>query len=136
MPLEVFHEVFQFVLRIAVEKQLVRGQTVGVDSTTLEANAAMKSILRRDTCEDWRGYVTRLMREEGAIGPDEEPSAEDVRRYEEDLYRYLETSHPGVLTSIAEKKALDDEVRGGLEAALKEFGKQFTAGRPAAGAAA
>ena len=67
LPEEVFDEVFQFVLRIAAEKKLLSGKTVGVDSTTLEANAAMKSIVRRDTGEDWKEYVTRLMREEGAI---------------------------------------------------------------------
>lgn len=82
LPPEVFEEVFQFVLRIAVEKKLVSGQTVGVDSTTLEANAAMKSILRRDTCEDWKQYVTRLMREQGAISPEEEPSDEEIRRFD------------------------------------------------------
>ena len=43
---------------------------MGVDSTTLEANAAMKSIVRRDTGEDWKQYVTRLMREDGTIEPD------------------------------------------------------------------
>ena len=42
LPQEVFDEVFQFVLRIAVDKKLLSGKTVGVDSTTLEANAAMK----------------------------------------------------------------------------------------------
>src|SRR4051812_5111955 len=63
LPQEVFSEVFQFVLRIAAAKKLIDGKTVGVDSTTLEANAAMKSIVRRDTDEDWNGYVTRLMRE-------------------------------------------------------------------------
>ena len=45
LPPEVFQEVFQFVLSIAAEKQLIHGKTVGVDSTTLEANAAMKSIV-------------------------------------------------------------------------------------------
>ena len=45
------------------------GKTVGVDSTTLEANAAMKSIVRRDTGEDWKAYVTRLMREDGRDRP-------------------------------------------------------------------
>src|SRR5208282_4046601 len=64
LPPEVFTEMFQFVLQIAVVKDLVAGKTVGVDSTTLEANAAMKSIMRRDTGEDWKQYVTRLMREE------------------------------------------------------------------------
>jgi len=51
---------------------------------------------------------------------------EQVRRYEEDLYRFLETRHPDVLTGIAEKKILDDELKPKLEAGLAEFAKQFT----------
>lgn len=82
LPEEVFDEVFQFVLRIAAEKKLLSGKTVGVDSTLLEANAAMKSIVRRDTGEDWKQFVTRLMREEGAIEPDHEPSDEEIRRFD------------------------------------------------------
>src|SRR5262249_55672085 len=82
LPEEVFAEVFEFVLAIAHEKKLLSGKAVGVDSTTLEANAAMRSIVRRDTGEDWKEYVTRLMREEGAIGPGEEPTAEEVRRFD------------------------------------------------------
>ena len=82
LPVEVFDEVFQFVLAIAAEKQLLSGKTVGVDSTLLEANAAMKSIVRRDTGEDWKEYVTRLMHEEGVIEADHEPSDEEIRRYD------------------------------------------------------
>ena len=82
LPQEVFQEVFQFVLRIAAGKKLLSGKTVAVDSTTLEANAAMKSIVRRDSGEDWKQYVTRLMREDGTIKPDEEPSNEQIRRYD------------------------------------------------------
>src|SRR6476619_1608582 len=52
---------------------------------------------------------------------------ENVRRYEEELYRFLETSQPGVLTGIAERKTLDDEIKGQLNGALEEFGKQFAA---------
>jgi hypothetical protein len=55
---------------------------VGVDSTTLEANAAMKSIVRRDSGEDWRQYVTRLMREDGTLESDETPSDDELRRYD------------------------------------------------------
>ncbi|OFW01417.1 MAG: F0F1 ATP synthase subunit alpha [Acidobacteria bacterium RIFCSPLOWO2_02_FULL_68_18] len=51
---------------------------------------------------------------------------EQVRRYEEDLYRFLETRHAGVLAGIAEKKILDDQLRGALDAALAEFGRQFS----------
>ena len=83
LPAEVFDEVFQFVLGIAADKKLLSGQTVGVDSTLLEANAAMKSIVRRDTGEDWKAYVTRLMREEGAIEPEHEPTDEEVRRFDQ-----------------------------------------------------
>lgn len=82
LPQEVFEEVFRFVLGIASEHQLLDGKTVGVDSTTLEANAAMKSIVRSDTGEDWSTYVTRLMREDGTIAPDAEPTAEEIRRYD------------------------------------------------------
>jgi transposase len=82
LPQEAFEEVFQFVLKMAVAKDLVSGKTVGVDSTMLEANAAMKSIVRRDSGEDWNEYITRLMREEGVIEPTEEPSAEELRRYD------------------------------------------------------
>jgi len=82
LPEEVFTEVFEFVLSIAHAKKLLSGKTVGVDSTTLEANAAMKSIVRRDTGEDWQDYVTRLMREEGVIDATHEPTAEQVRRFD------------------------------------------------------
>lgn len=82
LPQEVFEKVFQFVLGIAEAKKLIAGKTVGVDSTTLEANAAMKSIVRRDTGEDWTEYVTRLMREEGVIGPEEKPSQAEMARFD------------------------------------------------------
>jgi F-type H+-transporting ATPase subunit alpha len=50
---------------------------------------------------------------------------ENVRAYEEELYRFLETRHAGVLSGIAEKKIIDDELKGGIEAALKDFGQHF-----------
>ena len=51
LPLEVHAAVFQWILGLAGTHKLLKGKTVGVDSTTLEANAAMKSIIRRDTGE-------------------------------------------------------------------------------------
>ncbi len=82
LPPEVFQEVFEFVLKIAADKKLLSGKTVGVDSTTLEADAAMKSIVRRDTGEDWQAYVVRLMREDGVITEDEDPSDDEIRRFD------------------------------------------------------
>jgi transposase len=82
LPIEVHEQVFVWILSLAREKKLLKGQTVAVDSTTLEANAAMKSIVRRETGEDWREYVTRLMREAGEISADETPSEEALRRFD------------------------------------------------------
>jgi F-type H+-transporting ATPase subunit alpha len=60
---------------------------------------------------------------------------EDVRRYEEDLYRYLEGRHPDLLKNIAGKKILDDEIKPTLEGALNGFAQHFGAVRPAGAAA-
>lgn len=78
LPLEVHDEVFVFVLKIAAQKKLLKGKTVGVDSTTLEANAAMKSIERKDTGEDWKEYLTRLAQEGGI----DNPTDEELRRFD------------------------------------------------------
>jgi transposase len=78
LPLAVHEQVFAFVLSVAQQKKLLRGKTVAVDSTTLEANAAMKSIVRKDTGEDYKGYLKRLLAEQGV----EDPTDEDVRRFD------------------------------------------------------
>jgi transposase len=82
LPLAVHAAAFEFVLKLADEKGLLKGKTVGVDSTTLEANAAMKSIVRKDTGEDWREYVVGLMKEEGVVATDAEPTDEAIRRFD------------------------------------------------------
>ena len=79
LPLEVHTAVFQLVLQLAAEKGLLKGKTVAVDSTTLEANAAMKSIVRRDTGEDWNDYLRRLLKEQQGI---ENPTDEELRRFD------------------------------------------------------
>lgn len=82
LPLEVHQQVFTWILRLADGKKLLKGKTVGIDSTTLEADAAMKSIVRRDTGEDWKEYLTRLMQERGLIEAGEQPSDEELRRFD------------------------------------------------------
>lgn len=83
LPLTVQNEVFRFVLQAAAEHGLLRGKTVAVDATTLEANAAMKSIIRLDTGEDWKEYLKRLMQEEGLLEEDDQPTDEDLRRFDQ-----------------------------------------------------
>ena len=82
LPLEVHVAVFQRVLTLAREKNILNGQTLGVDSTTLEANAAMKSIVRKDTGENWQAYLTTLMREAGVIGPEDKPTIDEMKRFD------------------------------------------------------
>jgi transposase len=79
LSLEVHTRVFQAVLALAAEKGLIQGKTVAVDSTTLEANAAMKSIVRRDTGEDWKEYLRRLLQEQEGV---ENPTDEELRRFD------------------------------------------------------
>jgi len=76
LPLAVHEAVFARILELAATKGLLRGKTVAVDATTLEANAAMKSIVRRDTGETWRQYIRRLATEDGVVAPTDE----DARR--------------------------------------------------------
>ena len=57
---------------------------------------------------------------------------ERIRQYEEGLLNFLETRHSGVLTGIREKKALDDELKAQLTAAVEEFSKEFAARTAAA----
>lgn len=83
LPLEVHNAMFVWVLALLQQKKLLKGKTVGVDSTTLEADAAMKSIVRRDTGEDWKEYLTRLMQEQGLLAEDAEPPSDDeLRRFD------------------------------------------------------
>ena len=82
LPFAVYQEVFAWILKLAQEKKLLKGKTVAVDSTTLEADAAMKSIVRRDTGEDWNEYLARLMKEEGLVEEGKTPSDEELRKFD------------------------------------------------------
>lgn len=67
---ETHQRIFGWVLERLAEGGLIKGKTLGVDSTTLEANAAMKSIVRRDTGESYSAYLKRLAEAEGVEGAD------------------------------------------------------------------
>lgn len=60
---------------------MLKGKAVGVDSSTLEANAAMKSIVLRDAGEDWQAYVTQLMKADGVVPPNGQPTADEIRNF-------------------------------------------------------
>lgn len=79
LPMEVHSLAFELVLAAAKDQGLLKGKTVGVDATDLEANASMKSIVRRDSGDDWREYLRKLYEEEtGNSNPDDE----ELRRFD------------------------------------------------------
>src|SRR5207248_2537750 len=61
--------VFVWLLEILAEHGLLRGETIGIDATTLEANAALRSIVRRDTGEQYEEFLRRLAEESGIETP-------------------------------------------------------------------
>ncbi|MFN2428259.1 MAG: F0F1 ATP synthase subunit alpha [Candidatus Binatia bacterium] len=68
----------------------------------------------------------------GTNGYLDEFPVSDVRAYEDELFRFLDTRFGNVLAAIRDKKTLDDETKDQLKAALKEFGEQFRSSRAAA----
>jgi transposase len=72
IDLETHREVFTWVLGVLAEKGLLKGQTLGVDATTLEANAALRTIVRRDTGEGYQEFLKRLAQESGIPTPTRE----------------------------------------------------------------
>jgi transposase len=78
IDVETHEAIFDQVQLIIAKEGLLRGKTVGVDGTTLEANAAMRSIVRRDSGETYSAYVKRLAQEAGI----EDPTQNDVAGFD------------------------------------------------------
>ena len=76
IDLEAHHEVFVWVLQVLAREKLLDGKTLGIDATTLEANAALRSIVRRDTGEGYQEFLTQLAKASGI----ETPTREDLAR--------------------------------------------------------
>ena len=78
IDVETHGEVFTWVLKQLAEAGLVKGKTIGIDATTLEANAAMRSIVRRDTGKDYETFVRGLAEASGV----ETPTREELIRFD------------------------------------------------------
>jgi len=76
LPHEVHQRVFGWVLTLIAERGLVKGDRIGVDASTMEANAALRTIVRRDSGETYREMLKRMAKESGI----ETPSADDLIR--------------------------------------------------------
>jgi len=78
LPHEAHETVFGWVLKLVAERGLVKGERIGVDGSTMEANAALRTIVRRDSGENYRAMLTRMAQESGV----ETPTAEDLARFD------------------------------------------------------
>ena len=75
IDVETHKKVFSWILEMLRERGLIKGKTVGIDATTLEANAAMRSIVRRDTGESYEEFLTGLAKKSGIATPTREDLA-------------------------------------------------------------
>jgi len=80
MDVETHQSVFSWILRVLAKAGLVKGETIGIDSTTLEANAALRSIVRKDTGEGYEDYLRQLAASSGI----ETPTRADLARLDKD----------------------------------------------------
>lgn len=75
IDVETHEAVFTWVLKVLASEGELKGKSIGVDATTLEANAAMRSIVRRDSGEGYREFLTRLAKASGIQTPTQEELA-------------------------------------------------------------
>jgi transposase len=75
IDVETHQKVFFWVLGLLADRELIKGKTVGIDGTTLEANAAMRSIVRRDNGASYEEFLKGLARESGIPTPTREDLA-------------------------------------------------------------
>src|SRR3954452_25029645 len=96
LPLELYDQVFTWALQRLAEHGLVRGERIGVDASTMEANAALRTIVRREGGETYREMLRRMAAESGI----ETPTADDLIR--------LDRSRKGKKLSNAEWESPTD----------------------------
>jgi len=80
IDIETHREVFTWVLAALADSKLLKGKTIGIDATTLEANAAMRSIVRNDTGESYNEFLTKLAKASGIDTPTREDLAKIDRK--------------------------------------------------------
>jgi transposase len=78
LPHEAHEKAFGFVLKLVAEHGLLKGERIGVDGSTMEANAALRTIVRRDNGETYRQMLTRMAKESGV----DTPNVEDLARFD------------------------------------------------------
>jgi transposase len=80
IDLETHQKVFTWVLELVGKAGLLKGNTIGMDATTLEANAALRSIVRRESGESYEEFLKKLAKEAGIETPTREQLAQMDRK--------------------------------------------------------
>lgn len=80
IDVETHQDVFSWIVQLLAKRGLVKGKTLGVDATTLEANAAMRSIVRRDSGESYDEFLEGLAKESGI----ETPTRQELAKLDRD----------------------------------------------------
>ncbi|HVR93534.1 MAG TPA: transposase [Casimicrobiaceae bacterium] len=94
IDLETHRTVFTWVQQRLVEAGLLIGKTVAIDATTLEANAAMRSIVRRDTGESYQAFLTGLAKASGIATPTRDDLARLDRKRKKKKTSNTDWTHP------------------------------------------
>jgi F-type H+-transporting ATPase subunit alpha len=100
----------------ATQAQLKRGQR-------------LTEILKQDQFDPLPFGKQILIIYAGTNGFLDDLPVEQCRDFEKQLYTYVDTMNPGLLKSIEEKKALDDQIKGDMNKTLKEFKERFVSDR-------
>ena len=90
IDVETHKEVFSWVLNQLADRGLLRGQRIGIDATTLEANAAMRSIVRRETGESYEEFLRGLAKASGLATPTREQLARLDRKRKKRMSNEME----------------------------------------------
>src|SRR2546427_395336 len=102
IDLETHGRVFTWMLQVLAKHGLIDGKTIGVDGTTLEANAAMRSIVRRDTGESYTEFLTKLAKASGIETPTQEELVTDKGYHSNDTL--VDLKEFGIRSYISEPK--------------------------------
>ena len=111
LPHEV-HAAVDWVLVLIAEAGLIKGERIGVDASTMEANAALRNIVRRDNGEGYREMLERLARESGVETPTAEPGASGPEAQGQEAFQHDWVSKSDPEAKIAKMK----EDASGLQA--------------------
>src|ERR1700687_703750 len=107
IDVETHQKVFFWVLGLLADRELIKGKTVGIDGTTLEANAAMRSIVRRDNGASYEEFLKGLARESGIPNPRREDLARlDCKRKKKGANKEWVNPHDALPRRLSRSRTL------------------------------